>query len=71
MGRKVDVNRAADLTGWAVGTLNNKRSRGGGPPYYALGRRVLYDEDELLEWLATLRRRSTSDRGASGADPQR
>lgn len=44
-------------------TLANWRSIGGGPEYYKLGNRVLYDDAEVDAWLATRRRKSTSDPG--------
>ena len=37
----------------APSTLATKRSRGGGPPFRKWGRRILYDEDELLVWADT------------------
>jgi hypothetical protein len=33
------------------------------PPYRKLGKRVVYDRDELLAWLDSKRRASTSDPG--------
>ena len=33
------------------------------PPYRKIGKRVLYDRDELLTWLESKRRASTSDPG--------
>lgn len=41
-------------------TLETMRSRGGGPPYVKLGRRVLYRKRDLEEWLASKVRLSTS-----------
>jgi hypothetical protein len=44
--------QASDISGIAVGTLANWRSRRVGPPYYKLrGRKVLYPYDEFIEWL--------------------
>lgn len=37
----------------AVGTLNNWRSRGGGPPFCKVGGRVLYPADKLEQWEKT------------------
>jgi hypothetical protein len=40
------------------------RLRGDGPPYLKAGRRiVIYDLQDLEEWLGSRRRRSTSERG--------
>ena len=50
-----------DETDTPVTTWRNLRLRGGGPHYYKLGRMVRYDRREVMEWLATRRRRSTSE----------
>ena len=55
---------AAKYIGWAESTLEKSRVTGGGPPYYKLGRSVIYDEVDLDAWMAAQRRTSTSDRGA-------
>ena len=34
----------------SVGTLNNWRSAGGGPPFRKIGGRVLYPVNELKQW---------------------
>lgn len=41
-------------------TLETKRSRGGGPPYIKLGRRVVYRRTDLDKWLESRVRHSTS-----------
>jgi len=41
--------------------LQSWRQRGGGPPYYKFGRKVVYREDELFAWIDAQRRESTSD----------
>jgi len=55
----------ARLLGWKPQTLRKKRHRGDGPPYYRTGdgpqARVLYDLDEVQEWLAARRFKSTSE----------
>jgi hypothetical protein len=61
MGRKVDQNGAGAHTGIPARNYEMWRVRGGGPPYYKLGRRVVYDTDELDEWMRSKRRTSTSD----------
>ena len=52
---------AAVYLGLATQTLAKLRWSGDSPPYYKVGRRVLYDRDELDAWLNERRRRSTSD----------
>lgn len=60
---RFSVERAAAHIGLSVSTLNKLRVFGGGPVFLKLGRRVAYDLADLDAWLATKRRRSTSDAG--------
>ena len=46
----VGVDEAAGIVGLAAATLNTLRSRGGGPPYAKLGRRVVYRVADLRVW---------------------
>lgn len=64
---RVTVEGAATYLGLSVSTLNKLRVFGGGPVFLKLGRRVAYDPADLDAWLATKRRRSTSDAGDAGA----
>ena len=57
------VEAASRHVGLSVSTLNKLRVFGGGPVFLKLGRRVVYDLADLDAWLATKRRRSTSDAG--------
>ena len=57
------VEAASRHVGLSVSTLNKLRVFGGGPVFLKLGRRVAYDLADLDAWLATKRRRSTSDAG--------
>lgn len=41
--------------------LNNMRVRGDGPPFVKMGRKVLYDLNEVDAWLCQKRRRSTTE----------
>ena len=41
-------------------TLETLRVRGGGPPFYKLGRRVVYRVHDLNAWAEAQRRTSTS-----------
>lgn len=45
-------------------TLQGWRLRGGGPPYVKLGGRVLYRETDLLAWIESRARISTSTKAA-------
>jgi len=67
--RRLDQNEASKFLtdrGYrtAPTTLNKRRCIGGGPVYEMFGRRPLYTEEALLEWIAertSKPRRSTSD----------
>ncbi len=61
----VPVEIAATYLGLSVSTLNKLRVFGGGPVFLKLGRRVVYDLADLDDWLASKRRRSTSDQGGA------
>lgn len=45
-------------------TLEGYRVTGDGPTFLKLGRKVLYDEDDLDDWLASRKHKSTSEYGA-------
>ena len=60
-------------TGFLIGvkerTLEAKRLRGGGPPFIRISRRcVRYRRQDVLDWIAERRRRSTSDPGPTPAE---
>jgi excisionase family DNA binding protein len=57
------TREASAYTGLAKSTLEKLRVSGAGSPYIRVGRVVLYDPDDLDTWLASHRRRSTSDNG--------
>lgn len=55
--------QVAKITGLATRTLNKLRVVGGGPPFIKLGRAVVYDTEDLNEWMRSKRAlRSTSSR---------
>jgi predicted DNA-binding transcriptional regulator AlpA len=64
MDRLLRTKEAARLIGLSASFLNQRRVKGGGPPYAKVGRVVLYDPSELLAWAKNQTRRSTS--GPSG-----
>jgi len=45
--------QTAKLTGRALSTLRNERSKGVGLPYYKVGRSVRYSENDIVEWMET------------------
>lgn len=52
---------AADYVGLSPKTLETRRTRGGGPPFLKLGRRVVYRKEDLDAWLEAAAKRSTTD----------
>ncbi|MFP3939500.1 MAG: helix-turn-helix domain-containing protein [Thermoanaerobaculia bacterium] len=54
---------AAEYLGLSPATLETMRTRGGGPVFVKLGRRVVYRREDLDEWLEERRRTSTADPG--------
>lgn len=59
--RRMAVFEAAAYTGISISMLNKLRVSGGGPAFLKLGRRVLYDQSDLDEWMLGRRRRNTAD----------
>ena len=57
----VDTKGAAIYTNLLPNYLEKLRCSGDGPIFIKRGRRVLYDLDDLDAWIASLKRRSTSD----------
>jgi predicted DNA-binding transcriptional regulator AlpA len=62
-GQRMRTREAANYCGLAHRTLEKLRLTGNGPAYLKIGRAVVYDRDDLDDWLASKRRRSTSDLG--------
>jgi len=60
---KMRTRQAAAYTGLAKSTLEKLRVTGGGCRYIRIGRVVMYDPDDLDNWMAAHRRISTSDNG--------
>ena len=60
--RLLDTKSAALFLGLSKKTLEAYRLRGGGPAYYKAGR-IRYSEADLIAWLESRRRTSTSDPG--------
>ena len=61
--RMLITEDAAAYLGLSVQALAKMRWSGDSPAFFKVGRRVLYDRDELETWLAKRKRRSTSDAG--------
>ena len=54
---------AAAYCGSSASTFEKLRLTGDGPVYSKIGRSVVYRTEDLDSWLASKRRRSTSDAG--------
>ncbi len=59
--RLVDDKILSKTTRLSRSYWQKKRVSGDGPPYYEVGRRCLYDLDEVIAWIKSHRRSSTSD----------
>lgn len=61
MTKNLNSSEAADYIKISLSWLAKSRLKGDGPPYAKIGRRVVYNREDLDQWLATRRRRSTSE----------
>ena len=59
--------QAADALGISRHTLEAWRIKGIGPMFRKIGRRVLYERDDLIGWASNQSRTSTSDSGSTVA----
>ncbi len=59
--RKLSTLEAAAYVGLGKSTLDKFRLTGGGPKFITLGRRVVYDPDDLDAWTEVRKRSSTSE----------
>ena len=53
--------RVSVILGTTVKFLEHRRLRGGGPPFYKIGRLVRYKRGEVVAWVDARRRTSTSE----------
>ena len=58
---RLTTKEAAKFIGVSEGTLRNLRIAGGGPRFIKLGRKVLYDQRDIEDWLEDHKRMSTAD----------
>ena len=61
--RLITEHEAAEPLTLSIKTLRNWRLSGYGPPHLKIGRLVRYRQSDLIAWLKTCERASTSDRG--------
>lgn len=59
----LNTRQAAEALGVCPRTLEGFRTRGGGPAYVKIGRATRYRSQDILDWLESRVRRSTSDAG--------
>ena len=64
-GYRLNTAEAAQFVGLSSSTLAKLRVFGGGPNFYKLARRVVYDTRDLEAFLQSRSRTSTSDVGAA------
>lgn len=66
-GRPLDSREVAELLGVHPNTIDQYRFRGDGPRYFSPSgtRRVWYAELDVLRWLASGARHSTSEQAAA------
>jgi predicted DNA-binding transcriptional regulator AlpA len=65
--KKLDTQKASDYLGLGKSTLDKLRLTGGGPAFFKVGARVVYDPADLDAWIAQHKRRSTSTSTATVA----
>ena len=63
--RRLSANEAAYYLGISVSKTNKYRTYGGGPKYYKLGHRVVYDIADLDAWVSERARTNTSQNCAA------
>ena len=56
----LNVTQAAAYTGISKSTLDKRRVYGGGPEYFKIGARVVYNRADLDAWLAPRKVANTS-----------
>jgi predicted DNA-binding transcriptional regulator AlpA len=61
----LNETQASEVTGFAVKTLRKRRWEGKAPRFLKLGSKVMYDFDDLQNYLKSCIRNSTSDQGES------
>jgi predicted DNA-binding transcriptional regulator AlpA len=61
LGKLLTPKEAAALWRVSDSFLAKARMRGDGPPYTKVGRSVRYSEADLLSWMKTRKRHSTSE----------
>jgi hypothetical protein len=61
----LNTKATAQLTGLALATLAKLRCLGGGPKFFALGRKILYRRSDLIEWLNARRFANTTEAALS------
>ena len=63
----LSTKEAARQLGLPKSTLDKMRLTDDGPIFIKRGKSVFYTEEDLTDWIAAIRRRSTSDNGELAA----
>ena len=64
---KFRPEEAAEYVDLSASTLAKLRCKGGGPVYMKVGKLIFYAKGDLDAWLASCRRRSTSEHSQNAA----
>jgi hypothetical protein len=67
--RWATTKQVAEHTHQSDSKFEKMRMIGDGPPFYKFGKIVLYDLNEVDDWICAQRRESTSDDGLPGSIP--
>jgi hypothetical protein len=67
----LNTHQAAECCNLSPRTLEKLRVAGGGPHFVRLGRAVRYQLDDLVSWIVSNRRRTTSDEPREPPAPPR
>ena len=67
--KRARTKEASHYCGSSSSTFNKLRVTGGGPPFYKVGRIVVYDYDDLDAWLESKMQLSTSHKPHTSKAP--
>jgi predicted DNA-binding transcriptional regulator AlpA len=70
MAKLLSTIQAAERLGIARATLAKLRVHGGGPPWVKLSTKVLYDEQDLDQWIASRPRHLSARESRSPIGPR-
>lgn len=62
MGKRFDIQGAAEYLDVPISTLKYGRAKGTGPEFIKLGKRIYYTEDDLIIYFESRRMKQTTPR---------